>query len=1135
MHTPPTSSRTRPAIPVLLTAALIGAAVLAGGVLDRAQAHLALIRQGPESAGGAASGEEFGRALAVGDFNGDGVEDLATGAPFEANDVGGNAAHGAVVVSYGSAVGLIPEGAQWLTVGDIADLSARYGEALAAGDFNEDGYCDLAVGLPYLDVGGHPSAGAVWVHYGSSTGLNGVPGIVLTEPDAGGAAENEDRFGNSLVCADFDLDGRDDLAVGAPGEDLGAGAVFHFYGSGAGITLTGSGWFKQSSLGHVNGPGDGMGTALAAGRFDNDAYADLAVGTPAKDVSGLTDCGRVYFIRGSSSGLVSAGSASVDPVSLGNDPQSDSRFGSSLAAGHFFDSNGPLDLAVGEPEADLGGQADAGRVVVLDLDAVPAPAFVPQHVQTRNQTVGFPGIGAEHADRFGSALAAGRFDLDAYDELAVSVANENVDLDAAGAFIDAGIVHLYYGGSTGLGSGAYSTFSARSQNDLTASGELFGWALAFGRFDASAHDNLAVGTPRKDYVSYVASVPTEDDAGLVYVVAPWRQIDNLPHRSSVALDCGADIIYSQRMFDRMRPASTTKTLTLLLACEAVQGNEVDPDYLYTVPSWVASEVYGSQMGLVANEKITLENLMKGLMPPSGNDASFAIADILEGDGNPWGGSIEGTLPAFQARMNARAAELGMTRTTMRNPAGLDAANHFTTTRDFAALSYYAMQNSCVRQIVSAPGWFVDHLIPVSTMDGWLSLGGPNPTPGYTPVTEYFSAGYMSNIRSVIPSATGIKGGYTGEGRVTGLWSAEAAKGEVYAAAFGMRSENDGDVVTDCLACTGGGLLQLGRSICLEDDFAPPPPPPPPGPFGTLTGIPACTDSLRRLTVHSEGFAPGEAAIELYRTTQVASSVGTRVAIVRSSQLLLAPNEVVSYGVGAVTAHQGARVVNRGAGNAQVLVTQTLPTGTTLNATLPPAGSLVTPEHTSPGSNYIMTIRNVGATDITLEVEELGYQIERRLTAAPLGTPSFTATLQRAGRFTDEVMGVYVIGTGVACDDELDLVMRPPGATVGVPGDGDGPSAGEGLLALRPAQPNPSRGTTTLRFELARAAAVDADVFDAQGRRVRTLARAEAVSAGTHTLIWDGRDDAGANAGAGVYFVRVSAGGVVRRGSVIRLD
>ncbi len=685
-----------------------------------------------------------------------------------------------------------------------------------------------------------------------------------------------------------------------------------------------------------------------------------------------------------------------------------------------------------------------------------------------------------------------------------------------------------------MGTGTYRTFSSRSQNDVTGSGEYLGWALAFGRFDASARRNLAIGVIRKDYVSYVTSVPTIDNAGPVYIVAPWRQIDDLPHRASVALDCDAGIIYSQRMFDRLRPASTTKTMTLLLACEAVTGGSADPNYVYTVPSWVANNIGGSQMGLLAGEKITLVNLMKGLMPPSGNDASFAIADILEGDNNPWGGSYEGTLLSFQNRMNTRAADFAMTRTTLTNPSGLDAANHFTTARDFTALSYHAMQNSCVRQIVGAPGWLVDHLIPVNTMDGWLSLGGPNPTPGFTPVTEYFSAGYMSNIRSVIPSATGIKGGFTGEGRVTGLWAADAAKGEVFATAFGMRSETDGDVITDCLACTGGGLLQLGRSLCLEDDYLPPPPPP--GPFGTLTGIPACRDSVRRLTTHGLELTPGEARVEIYRPTLVTPAVNARIAVVRSSQLRLAPQEQVAFGMGGLTAHQGARIVNRGSAAGQVLVTQTHPSGTTLNATLLPSGVLITPKHLLPATSYVMTIRNTDTAEATLEVEESGYQFERRLVAASPGVPSFEATLQRAGRFSDEVMGVYLVGKDSICSDELDLVVRPPGATVGVPGDSGPPTQGDAaILALRPAAPNPSRAGTTIRFDLARGADVRAGVFDSQGRRVRGLLDGSWHEAGSHPVAWDGLDDSGAKVRAGVYFVRIQAGSIVKRTSLIRLD
>lgn len=1106
------------------------AALLAGWPTD-ARAHLALVRQGPESTDIPGTGEEFGRAVAAGDFNGDGVEDLATGASYEANNLGQTAAHGAVVVNFGSARGLVPEGSQWLTVGDLPDLSVRYGEALAVGDFNGDGYDDLAVGAPYQDLAGHPSAGVVWIHHGSPVGLQDNPVLVLDQAFAGGALENEDRFGNSLATADFDLDGYDDLAVGAPGEDLGAGAVFHFYGSAEGITAAGAGWFKQSSFVQLNSPGDAMGQSLATGRLDNDAFPDLAIGTPFKDVASFSDCGRVYVVRGSSVGLISAGSVSYDPVSLPFHPQNDARFGSAVATGHFFDTAGPLDLAIGAPGVTLGGGATfAGRVAVLDLDPVPAPSLVPQSIQSRYQVQN--GSDAfEAGDQFGLVLASGRFDLDDYDDLAVAAPYENLELGNQGTFLDAGNVRVLLGGPAGLG-GSGASFDATSQNDIAETGTLMGWSLAFGRFDNSGRDNLAIGVIRKDYVSYRSGVPTIANAGLVYVVAPWRQISNLPHRASLLLDCDGEIVWSQRMFDSLRPASTTKTMTLLLACEAVQNGSADPDHLYTVPSWVANNVGGSQMGLVAGEKITLENLMKGLMPPSGNDASAAIADILEGDNNPWGGSFEATLPGFQSRMNDRAADFGMTRTHLTNPAGLDLGNHYTCARDFTALAYYAMQNSCVRQIVGAPGWLVDHLIPVDTQEGWLSIGGPNPTPGFTPVTEYFSAGYMSGIRAQVPSATGVKGGHTPGARVTGLWSATAEEGEVVAGAFGMRSTEDGDSLSDCLSCTGAALLELARSRCTNDDFAPPPPAPPDGPFGTFTSVPACPDSVRRLTVSGEGFAPVDARVQLYRRANISPNLRVRLAIVRSSQVTLAPQEEVVFGAGAVTAHQGLRVTHRGGTLAVVQVNATF-SGTVLNASLLPESSLVLPRSGSAASFSDVRVRNTGSTSVVLDVEELGYQVQRTLGLNVPGRPAFETTIRRGGHFTGEVFGVYVVGLDADCDDDLDLVLTPPGGTADA--SDDTPTIAPGaVLALAPAFPNPARSATRLAFQLEHTGPVHAGVFDAQGRRVRTLLDGEARTPGRHWLHWDGADDAGARTRAGVYFVRVEAGGTVRTRSLIRL-
>src|SRR4030095_7710111 len=114
-------------------------------------AYLALIRQGQESADLAQAGDQFGTTLAAGDFNGDGYEDLASAAPEEDRGLGPPSEHGTGVISTGAARGIPHVDARLLTVGAVPDASVRYGQALAVGDFNHDGYDDLAGGLPLME------------------------------------------------------------------------------------------------------------------------------------------------------------------------------------------------------------------------------------------------------------------------------------------------------------------------------------------------------------------------------------------------------------------------------------------------------------------------------------------------------------------------------------------------------------------------------------------------------------------------------------------------------------------------------------------------------------------------------------------------------------------------------------------------------------------------------------------------------------------------------------------------------------------------------------------------------------------------------------------------------------------------
>ena len=185
----------------------------------------------------------FGQALAAGDFDDDGFEDLAVGVPGEDLPDTADGRAGLVQVLFGSAVGLTVSGDLALSQYDFplgqesGDSDDRFGQALAAGDFDGDGFDDLAIGVPFENVGAVVDAGAFHVAYGGSSGFvaaegqtfhSNLPASMPDSPNTG------DDLGGALATGDFDGNGIDDLAVGMSGEGLGsaaeAGAVTVLYG-----------------------------------------------------------------------------------------------------------------------------------------------------------------------------------------------------------------------------------------------------------------------------------------------------------------------------------------------------------------------------------------------------------------------------------------------------------------------------------------------------------------------------------------------------------------------------------------------------------------------------------------------------------------------------------------------------------------------------------------------------------------------------------------------------------------------------------------------------------------------------------------------------------------------------------------
>jgi hypothetical protein len=147
------------------------------------------------------------------DFNGDGNGDLAVGAPGE--DVGSISDAGGVNVIYGSdCFGLWKRSNEFWSqnssgVKGVAEAGDRFGSTVSTGDFNRDGFSDLAVAAPVDSVDSQPAAGAVNVLYGSANGLTSAGNRVWDQDTPGvlGSAEPGDEFGLALASRDFNGDG----------------------------------------------------------------------------------------------------------------------------------------------------------------------------------------------------------------------------------------------------------------------------------------------------------------------------------------------------------------------------------------------------------------------------------------------------------------------------------------------------------------------------------------------------------------------------------------------------------------------------------------------------------------------------------------------------------------------------------------------------------------------------------------------------------------------------------------------------------------------------------------------------------------------------------------------------------------
>ena len=213
--------------------------------------------------------------------------------------------------------------------------------------------------------------------------------------------------------------------------------------------------------------------------------------------------------------------------------------------------------------------------------------------------------------------------------------------------------------------------------------------------------------------------------------APISSVPNLNSRAAIIFEKSTgSILFGKNENEKRKMASTTKIMTAIVVLE----NTTDLSEIVTV-SKKAANIGGSRLGLSTNSKVTVKDLLYGLLLCSGNDAAIALAEF-----------VGGTVEDFADLMNQKALNLGLANTHFVTPHGLDNDEHYTTAYELALLTKYALENETFSRIVSTKSY------SVTINNSSKNIGNTNELLGYLDGVYGVKTGFTNGANRCLVTA-----------------------------------------------------------------------------------------------------------------------------------------------------------------------------------------------------------------------------------------------------------------------------------------------------------------------------------------------------------------------------------------------